>query len=78
MNWPCCVVGGFDYNPGGLAKPEGRISEKVVDGQKLGEGSGVRIGRLTGENCIAQSLMVAVHDLLEERFVESMRRAVQT
>jgi hypothetical protein len=46
-----------------LSKLKSRISQQVVDAQKLGKGPCFGIGRLAAEDSIAQSLVLLVHDM---------------
>ena len=49
----------------------------MVDAQKLWEGSGIGISRLSGEDRISKSLVILVHHFVEECLVEEMRRIVE-
>ncbi len=60
-----------------LADGERRVAQKVIDGEKLGEGSRLRIGRLRRQNRIAQPRMGSRQKLSQKRLVKDLRRLVQ-
>ena len=53
----------------GLPKPQSRITQQMIDDQKLWERSRLCIGSLAGQDGVAQSLVLLVHHLIEYSFV---------
>jgi hypothetical protein len=47
-----------------LPQSKCRVAEEMVDAEKLGKGSRIRISRLAGEHRIPETLVVLIHDLL--------------
>lgn len=47
-----------------------RVSQQVVNAEKLRKGAGFGVGGLRGEHRIAEPLVVVGKQLREERFVE--------
>ena len=61
----------------GLADFHGRIAEEVVDGEELGEGAGLGVVGLGGEEGVAEAVVVSGDELLYESQVEEVGGLVE-
>src|SRR3990172_1048809 len=59
------------------AEGHGRVTEEVIDGEKVGERTGFRVSPLGGQNGVSQTWVRVVEDLLQEQLVKLVCRRVQ-
>ena len=61
-----------------LPKRQSQIAQQVMNAQKLHQGSPVRIGRLSRQHGVPETLVPVAGQLHERCLVEEMRRRVET